>query len=233
MTVIKICGITSVEEAIDIAKMGADIIGLVFADSKRRVSLQTATEISVQLRRLQRRPAIAGVFVNEKCRVVNTIGYSCGLDIVQLSGDEDYRHCLSINYPIIKAIHVSGDMNGITLSQQLNTYNGCKDLQNRLLYLLDTKYEAFYGGSGKSFNWGILNEINQDYPVFIAGGLTPDNVSGLISAFRPKGVDVSSGVETGGCKDLEKIRNFINAVRSTPNRDSSDFYYKFLYRGSN
>jgi phosphoribosylanthranilate isomerase len=232
MTVTKICGITIVEDAIETAKLDVDIIGLVFADSKRRISLQIATDISVQLRRLQKRPAIAGVFVNENPRVVNTIAYSCGLDIVQLSGDEDDKYCLDINYPIIKAIHVSVDMDAIALSQRLSYFSeGVRE--NPLICLLDTKSEVVFGGSGKAFNWDIVNEISHDFPVIIAGGLNPGNVSTLINRVRPLGVDVSSGVETDGLKDHEKIRSFVSAVRSTPNRDSSHFHSKFLYKGSN
>jgi phosphoribosylanthranilate isomerase len=211
MTLIKICGLTSVDDALEVARMDVQIIGLVFARSRRQVSLHQATEISVQLKKLPNRPALAGVFVNENPSIVDETVRQCGLDLVQLSGDESWDYCRRINHRLIKAMHVSPSARSKDIVDYISSGN---DLKRPPLYLLDSKEDGKYGGTGISFQRDIAREISASFPVIIAGGLDPQNVRGLIEHVRPLGVDVSSGVETNGRKDIAKIRTFVESVRS-------------------
>jgi phosphoribosylanthranilate isomerase len=211
MTLIKICGLTSVDDALEVAQMDIQIIGLVFAHSRRQVSRRQAAEISVQLKKLPHRPALAGVFVNENPGIVDETVRQCGLDLVQLSGDENWDYCRRINHRLINVIHVSPSAHSKDIVDYISRGN---DLERPPLYLLDSKEDGKYGGTGISFKWDFAREISASFPVIIAGGLDPQNVRGLIEHVRPLGVDVSSGVETNGRKDIAKIRAFVESVRS-------------------
>lgn len=229
MTLIKICGITSVSDAIEVAKLDVQVIGLVFAESRRRVSLQQAARICSVLKELPARPYIAGVFVNINPQIISETIRLCGLDLVQLSGDESMDCCRSINAPVIKAIRISPASRSRDILKVIkNSGHG-----NPVIYLLDTADGRNYGGTGKSFDWSIAREVAASYPVIIAGGLNPRNVGGVVSYVNPAGVDVSSGVETDGHKDIAKIRAFVNAARAAerPSSDNSNLLYKYTLKG--
>ncbi len=212
MTRVKICGITDQEHALGAAEAGADILGMVFAASKRQITEEKACEIASALRLLRGRPLVAGVFVNRPEQEVNRIAEACRLDWVQLSGHEDWDYCRHIARPIIKAIHVHP---GATARDVLDTaLQGYRILgRDRLIYLLDTGMKDMYGGTGVKFNWEIAREIIVRYPVIIAGGLNAENVGRLIAGYGPWGVDVSTGVEHNGRKDIGRMEAFIRAVR--------------------
>lgn len=212
MTMVKICGLTSAENATAAARAGADFIGLVFAPSRRQVSTEKALRIVEEVKKLDRQPLIAGVFVNIEAQEVNRIATRCQLDRVQLSGDESWRYCFDIKYPLIKAIHITPQKSKEQLIEEIE--KGCSmNFEWKPLYLLDTKYGDTYGGSGRVFNWRLLNELTARYRVMVAGGLNPQNVGGLIRRAKPWGVDVSSGVESNGRKNIAKIKAFIEAAR--------------------
>jgi phosphoribosylanthranilate isomerase len=211
LTKIKICGITGVAYARAAIEAGADLIGVVFAPSPRQVTHEKAREI-VAVVKEHNLPAV-GVFVNMPAATVNTVAAFCGLDWVQLSGDESWEYCRQIEKPVIKAIHISNKLGEEGLLTHLE--EGQRALDSRSpLYLLDTFVEQKYGGTGKAFAWETARRAVAKYPVIIAGGLKPQNVGEVVSSLRPWGVDVSSGVESGGVKDVKKIRDFIQAVRS-------------------
>jgi phosphoribosylanthranilate isomerase len=211
LTKIKICGITGVAYARAAIEAGADLIGVVFAPSPRQVTHEKAREI-VAVVKEHNLPAV-GVFVNMPAATVNTVAAFCGLDWVQLSGDESWEYCRQIEKPVIKAIHISNKLGEEGLLTHLE--EGQRALDSRSpLYLLDTFVEQKYGGTGKAFAWETARRAVAKYPVIIAGGLKPQNVGEVASSLRPWGVDVSSGVESGGVKDVKKIRDFIQAVRS-------------------
>jgi phosphoribosylanthranilate isomerase len=213
MVRIKICGITETSQARAAADAGADYLGLVFAPSRRQISPQKAAGIVRVVQFAKRRPAMAGVFVNSTAAEVNSIAASCRLDWVQLSGDESWEYCLQIEKPVIRVVHISGHSSASDITETVE--KGYALLaREKLICLLDTRAESAYGGSGQKFDWQLARNVAASFPVMIAGGLSPQNVGRLIKEVAPWGVDVSSGVETGGCKDMRKIRDFIEAVRT-------------------
>lgn len=213
MTKVKICGLSEIEHALAAAKAGADFIGMVFAPSRRRVSLEKALTLVESVRNLASPPAVVGVFVNLEAREVNHIAESCQLDWVQLSGDETWQYCREIKRPLIKVIHIAGQKTEDVLAE---IEMGHRVLAKReFICLLDAAGKNAYGGTGQVFDWRLAREVAARFPVMIAGGLTPENVGQLVEELQPWGVDVSSGVETNGQKDVAKITAFIQAVRKT------------------
>ena len=214
MVKVKICGLMEAEHALAAAEAGADFLGLVFAPSRRRVTPEKARDIADAVRRTGKCPAIVGVFVNEPVSTVNRIAGICQLDWVQLSGDESPQYCAGITHPVIKAIHISAGTDMKAVAAEIE--NGYRLKQrDRLIYLLDTKSEDAYGGTGRIFDWQSVKPISARHAIMIAGGLEPSNVGRLIEEADPWGVDVSSGVETGGEKDTGKIKAFIETARQS------------------
>jgi phosphoribosylanthranilate isomerase len=209
---VKICGLSELQHVLAAAEAGADFIGLVFAHSHRQVSNKKALHLIEAVCHLKTRPAVVGVFANSPAEEVNRIADYCHLDRVQLSGDETWDYCRQIERPLIKTVHVSNT--GIPAKIISEITRGYKVLgRQNLIFLLDSKVGDTYGGTGKAIDWNLAAKISTQFPVFIAGGLTPTNVGRLIKKIRPRGVDVSSGVETGGQKDAKKIIAFIKAVK--------------------
>ena len=199
MTKIKICGIRELEDGLCASHAGADYLGFVFAKSKRQVSLDQARDI---IKALPVDVKTVGVFVDESLERMAYIADYCGLDMLQLHGKETYETYKSSKYPIVKSVSVKGnnDQNNI-------------DLPRADYLLFDTWHEDMAGGSGETFDWKALKKISIMQEFFLAGGLTIDNVAEAIEEVKPFAVDVSSGVETDGVKDIEKIRSFIEKVK--------------------
>jgi len=212
MTRVKICGIKQKAHALAVVEAGGDFIGLVFAPSQRQVTPAQAGEIVSAVKSHSQAISIVGVFVNMPAPKVNMIASSCDLDWVQLSGDEPWEYCRQITKPLIKAIRIRAGQQPEQICASLGA--GAKMLSSqRHLYLLDSQVEGKYGGTGMTFDWRLARQVAERFPVIIAGGLTPENVAAVIETVAPWGVDVSSGVEVGGVKDIVKIRAFIEAVR--------------------
>lgn len=211
MTRVKICGIREVEHALAAADAGADLIGLVFAASKRQVDADRAGDLIAILK--QGYPSIetVGVFVDTPAIEVNRMVEHCGLDRVQLSGDEPWDYISDIIVPVIKVIRVQAGTSGKTVSSMME--RGARYLEDNMIFMLDSAAPGSYGGSGQAFDWSIAVEAASRYPVIVAGGLTPQNVGEAIRQARPWGVDVSSGVESDGAKDNALIRLFISAAK--------------------
>jgi len=213
MTRIKICGIKKEEHALAAADAGADFIGFMFARSPRQVTPARAEKIVAALKKHQATVEVVGVFVNSHLGTVNRIAESCHLDWVQLSGDEPWEYCRELACPLIQVVRVSRN----NKPEQV-----CKDLaygtkllkKKKHIYLIDSNVSDRYGGTGRKFDWKLAVPIAREFPVIIAGGLTPGNVGEAIKVISPWGVDVSSGVETKGVKSMDKIKKFIEAVRS-------------------
>lgn len=216
MTRVKICGLKEKTHALAAAEAGADFIGLIFAPSPRQVTPAQAKEIAAAVKQSGYTTKVVGVFVNTPASAVNEIADSCHLDWVQLSGDESWEYCLEIKKPVIKVIQIgrqSPQEIGVILAKGAEIL-GKKDC----VYLLDTKVEGKYGGTGRTFDWSLARELTKQFPIIISGGLTPENVAQAIKRVAPWGVDASSGVEVNGTKDITKIRALIKAVRRADGR---------------
>jgi phosphoribosylanthranilate isomerase len=199
-TRVKICGIRDEVAAMAAVRAGADALGFVFAPSKRMVSPDRAKEIISVLP-----PFVArvGVFVDAPARDISEIAEYVGLDVIQLHGAESVEICGGFRQKVIKAFSVG---------QSLDT-----DEINRFpadAYLFDTLVAGLQGGTGRTFDWRLIDTAAIARPVILAGGIHPDNVREAIAAVSPYGVDVSSGVETDGVKDPIKITEFIRRVKS-------------------
>jgi len=201
-----------IETALLAAEAGADYLGLVFAQSSRQINPKTAAGIVHAVKSNVVNPQMVGVFVNASEVDINFIAESCRLDWVQLSGDETWEFCTLIKKPVIKTIHI---FNNSPVKQLLDEIKKgfAYVAADRLKILLDTRVKGSYGGTGTPFDWKIAREVSEHYPVFVAGGLSPDNIVQMLGAVKPWGVDVSSGVESSAKKDPEKIRQFISKVR--------------------
>jgi phosphoribosylanthranilate isomerase len=200
---VKICGITSVEDGLAAVEAGADLIGLMFYEgSPRRVTLPAATEISRALPPLILK---VGVFVNPSEELVlHAIG-KCGLTMLQFHGDEPPEFCTQFGVMSIKAFRIRDEASLAALPNYPTD-----------AYLLDAHSKSGLGGTGEKFNWELAIEAQKfGRPIFLAGGLTPENVAQAVRQVRPFGVDVSSGVESApGKKDHAKMKAFIEAARA-------------------
>jgi len=202
-TRIKICGLTrevDVQAAVD---AGADAIGLVFYErSPRHVTLAQAVEIARALPPFVLR---VGVFVNPDEALVTRAIAECGLSLLQFHGNEDSAFCTQFGVMSLKALRVR-DAETLKTLEQFHTD----------AFLLDAYSPGALGGTGEKFNWELAIEARKfGKPIFLAGGLTPENVGDAVKQVRPFAVDVSSGVESApGKKDAAKVRAFIAAVRA-------------------
>ena len=203
MARIKICGITNVEDALAAVEAGADALGFVFYEkSLRCINPVKAAEI---ISRLPPFIQTVGLFVDEDAEKINWTADYCGLDLVQLHGDESPEDCLEVNRRVIKAFRVQN----IVSIDPLNTYQVAG-------YLLDAWSPDAYGGTGRTFNWELAEAARKFGPIILAGGLSPDNIAEAITSVNPYGVDVSSGVESApGKKDAALIKKFIRIVKGS------------------
>jgi phosphoribosylanthranilate isomerase len=200
---VKICGITHVADGLAAAEAGADMVGLMFYDkSPRHITMPTAKEIA------QRLPSFVvkvGVFVNPaEDLVLRGIG-ECGLSLLQFHGDEPPEFCTKFGVMSLKGFRVRDAAS----LQALAAYDTDA-------WLLDAYSADKLGGTGATFNWELALEAKKSgKPIFLAGGLTPENVAEAVRRVQPFGVDVSSGVESApGKKDPAKVKAFIAAARA-------------------
>lgn len=193
MTKVKICGLSTVEAVETAVLAGADYIGFVFAESKRQVSLEQAQELA---KRVTGKTKIVGVFVSPSLEDLEQAIGQVPLDMVQIHGTFDEVLIPLISVPVIRAIQLSDQEAQVTSQAD---------------YLL---FDAPVAGSGQTFDWGLLKDQKIQQGFFIAGGLTVDNVRQARETFQPYALDVSSGVETDGCKDIEKIKAFIEGAKA-------------------
>jgi phosphoribosylanthranilate isomerase len=202
-TQVKICGVTNVADGLVAAEAGADLIGLMFYEqSPRHVTLARAAEISRALPRFLIR---VGVFVNPSPDLVVQAISECQLTMLQFHGDEPSDFCTHFGLMSVKAIRVR-DESSLQLLENYRTD----------AFLLDAHSQKGLGGTGEQFNWDLAVKAQAfGRPIFIAGGLTPENVAAAVQTVYPFGVDVSSGVESApGIKDPAKVRAFIAAAKS-------------------
>jgi phosphoribosylanthranilate isomerase len=203
-TQVKICGITNLADAQAAVEAGADALGFNFYEkSPRFISLENAAEISKQLPPFVLR---VGVFVNPAAELVTRAIGECGLSLLQFHGDETPEFCTQFGLMSMKAFRI-------------RDAESLKEIPNYPTdaYLLDAYSPEARGGTGERFNWNLAIEAQKfGKPIFLAGGLTPENVADAVRKVRPFAVDVSSGVESApGKKNHAKIRAFIAAARSS------------------
>jgi phosphoribosylanthranilate isomerase len=241
---VKICGCRTPEQALYAADAGADFVGMVFATNSRRcVELEDASEIvralgpslrdleqqsppassktdsdlrswfqngASELERLleRKRPLTVGVFAGNDPDEINEIVDECGIDLIQFSGGEPWSACLTANRQVIKAVHVRRNDSAESLTGRI-------EAGSAMAVLLDKADKVAYGGTGNVLDWPVAAGVASQMPVWLAGGLTPQNVATAIEAVRPWCVDVSSGVETKGVKDEAKVLAFVKAAKGT------------------
>lgn len=244
MTRVKICGVRDPETALVASKAGADFVGMIFAESKRRVTPQQCYDVVEALHQLRSgdsvahfdgpargdvpgrswfaawneaiddsltrwRPLIVGVFAGQSSAEVADIAATAKLDIVQLSGGEGREFIDQLSTPAMQVVHVGEDTTADDVVDSL-AVGSAKAL------MLDTASAAAKGGTGQTFDWTVAAEVGVQRPLMLAGGLRPENVAEAVAAADPWAVDVSSGVETDGAKDHEKIDAFIRAAKGAP-----------------
>lgn len=192
MTKVKICGLSTAAAVEAAVKAGADYIGFVFAASPRQVSLAQAKELAGLVP-----PSVqkVGVFVSPSLDQLEEAISAVGLDLVQIHGDFDNSLIKLVSRPVIRAYQVK---------------KGLDQISQEAAYIL---FDAPLAGSGQTFDWQAVNTSKIQQPFFVAGGLKAANVREAIRHFAPYAVDVSSGVETDGVKDVDKITEFIERVK--------------------
>lgn len=243
MTYVKICGNRTPDDVLAAAGAGADFVGMIFADSPRRVDVE---EAQAMVRALggplsqqeifapppslvhgreelepwfhhgaqvltaylgMKRPLTVGVFADQPIEEVNELAEEAGVDLVQLSGDETWEDCLLVAKQVIQVLHVGPvDTPADPLADVRPGF--------AVALMLDSAHGPYRGGSGQVFDWDVAARMAGRLPVFLAGGLTPMNVTEAVARVRPWAVDVSSGTETDGRKDYAKMRAFVQAVRA-------------------
>jgi phosphoribosylanthranilate isomerase len=214
-TLVKICGLRSLPEARAALQAGADLLGFIFWEpGKRYIAPADAARIIDVLRSESSGWAAIGVFVDPSLEEVRAATAVCGLDYVQLSGQESLDTVEAMPRPTLKAVHVRAGGEAAA-AELVGT-----DALRAHWYLLDTHADGLPGGTGTVFDWSALREVGPR--CFVAGGLRPDNVASALTMLDPLGVDVSSGVEfsraPGGGKDPALIRAFLEAVRTHDHR---------------
>jgi phosphoribosylanthranilate isomerase len=199
---VKVCGITSYEDAVMALDHGVDALGFnFFPPSPRYIAPETARQI---VRQLPPFAVSVGLFVNSDRDTVDRTARYAGVQIIQLHGKEDPEYCRGLSeWPLIKAIRIGtgGRVDDNLQEYQVNAF------------LLDSRDDVLFGGTGKSFDWSFAGKLPLIRPIILAGGLRPDNVREAIRIVKPYAVDVCSGVEGApGKKDAAKLVEFMNEV---------------------
>ena len=223
MTQIKICGLRNTGHALVAADAGADFLGFVLVEGVRR-QLQV-DEAAVMIRAYRRRhgpggPKLVGLFADQPVEFVNAAVRECGLDLVQLCGDEPPALWSALDAGVIRQVKVRDDVpRKVAVDEARRKVSEAVSAGH--MAMLDKYHAGSLGGTGLSFDWAVAEQIASEFEVLLAGGLTPRNVAGAIEVVHPWGVDVSSGVETDGLKDPSKIEAFADAVREADSPDAS------------
>ena len=200
---IKMCGLRRPDDIIYANECLPDYIGFVFAESRRKVSGREAKKLGEQLD-----PSIkkVGVFVNEPLRSLISISEEAGLDIIPLHGDEGEEYIKEVKHETGKELWKAVRVRMVKDIQEAQRLPADK-------LLLDSFSEESYGGTGKVMDFAVLDQADIRKPYFIAGGLTVENLPEILKKAEPYGIDISSGIETEGVKDREKMLKVIQCVR--------------------
>ena len=231
MTHVKICGFRSAEPLLAAVEAGADAVGLVFVPSARRcITAKEAHSILDEARASGATlPPVVGLFADQPLDEVRQTVEAVGLDAVQLCGSEGVEYASQLGVPVYKVISIDEDtpisaqMPRIMVLQQRHALAGHR-------IVLDAQVPGEYGGTGQQFDWDLAADFAGAFEMSLAGGLSPDNVQEAVERVHPWGVDVSSGVETDGEKDVAKVRAFVEAVRAVDARSKKGGLARLLGR---
>ena len=211
MTIVKICGIRTLDDALAAADAGADMLGFNFhPPSPRYLPPAPCAALVGRLAAARRSlPRLVGVFVNDAPGDVRRILDECGLDYAQLSGDERAADLEQLAARAFKAIRPRSVAEAQSMAKSYAT-------AARPALLLDASNTGLYGGSGALADWSLARTLAAAVPLMLAGGLTADNVAAAVAAVRPWGVDVASGVESApGVKDTAKMTEFVRRAKES------------------
>jgi len=215
---VKICGLRDAVSARVAIESGADALGFILARSRRQIRPESVQEIRRSLAPCVRdmprsgiTPPLVGVVVNASPGEISALVEESGVDMIQLSGDEAPEILASIDVPAIKALRFPSGLPVEDALRQVSVWlDGPRPVDH---VIVEGHADGSYGGTGTRADWAFVAEVAKRYPIILAGGLDPENVGDAISAVRPFGVDVSSGIETNGVKDHGKIRRFFASAR--------------------
>ncbi len=205
-TKVKICGLTTLEDARFASGALSNYLGFIFyGGSPRYIEPAKAGAVINWIEG----PECVGVFVNQPLDDVNMISRQTGIDLVQLHGNENPAYCRLVDKPVIKAIHVAERDTSADIKTRVEQYADSVD------YLLfDTRIEGQWGGTGQKFDWTLLKNAAGDIPFFLSGGLQTANILSACKTVNPYAVDLSSGLEAEpGVKDYDKIEKFMDEMR--------------------
>lgn len=211
MTIVKICGITNIDDARAAMDAGADMLGFIFyPPSPRYVTRERAREIIVEIRNLKFEIQTVGVFVNESLQHVRAVMETASLNLAQLHGQEPPEFVSEFGTRAYKSIQATDlDTARALMANYRSVLNG-----NIPSFIADAPPAKLPGGNGIVADWSVAREIARAFPILLAGGLNVENVRAAIEMVQPWGVDVSSGVERApGLKDHWKVKNFIVQVK--------------------
>lgn len=210
--VIKVCGIREPEFGAAAAEAGADILGFIFAPSRRLVTVETAANCVAAARRVKPEILACGVFVNASIEEITETSRIAGLDLVQMHGDEGASFAASLPLPAMRVLRPAPGMGSAEILSTIEAYQ--QAAVPPVAIMLDTYSAAAAGGTGEKLDWNLAAEVNVGTPIVLAGGLDPENVAEAIALVHPLGVDSSSGMEVGGRKSAELIHAFVGAARA-------------------
>jgi phosphoribosylanthranilate isomerase len=214
---IKICGLTNLDDALAAVEAGADYLGFNFyTRSPRYITPEACGRLQAGLARRGAPATTVGVFVNSPTAEVAAVLDGCGLQLAQLHGDERPEHLTLLWGRAFKVLREPAALSGAEL-ETLSVFS-----PSRPAFLVDALAPNLYGGSGQLADWPAAARIAARYPIFLAGGLNPDNVAQAVEQVRPWGVDAASGVESApGKKDHARIAAFVAAAREAAGRASA------------
>ncbi len=210
--VVKICGLREPAHAVWAAEQGADLLGFVFAPSRRQVTAQTARRCIEAARAAVPAVRAVGVFVDASADELRSVADEAGLDLIQLHGSEPASAAASAR-GVVRAIRPRPEQSEDDVLGEVRRWTNGTPSPEYLL--VDAYHPIAAGGTGEVADWVIAERVARAWPTLLAGGLTPANVASAIAAVRPAGVDVSSGVERDGAKAPDLIAAFIAAARAT------------------
>lgn len=218
---VKICGVRTLEGAQAAVDAGADLLGFIcYPPARRYVPPERIAAILSGLRGRSGVQAV-GVFVNQPVDEMNLVAAGCGLDLIQLSGDDGEDVMAVLDRPVIRVLRL-GDHPPVNVARRFSVgYEAGATPRDHLFAIHLEPLAAGWGGAGQPWDWSAARSFTDQSsrpPVILAGGLQPDNVAGAIAAVRPDGVDVSSGVEINGVQDGARIAAFVAAAKGAMGR---------------